>query len=332
MGNTVIQPGERMTIGLPTPELYSYASLHIPIHIIHGKKTGPTLLICSAIHGDEMNGIAIIHRLLNLNLLKSIYGTLIAVPVINVYGLITLNRNLPDKRDLDGSFPGSESGSFASRLAHYFEQQILNNITHCIDIHAGGPHQNFLPQIHANLHVPEIAEFAKSFRAPVMLHSESNRGLLWQNMRKEQRVPTLIYEAGAPLKLDELSIRTGLRGILRVMRHLNMLGLKSKHSNALPSALVNSSTWLRSPGSGLCQLYKKLGSYINKGEKLAEIYDPFGTSQKFQIIAPINGMILAHNTLPLVNEGDPILQIAQTGEVVSPEKWEEQINPTIEPL
>lgn len=326
IGNTVIQPGERVTLGLPTPELYTYASLHMPIHIIHGKRTGPTLLICAAIHGDEMNGTAIIHRLLKLGLLKSLQGTLIAAPVINIFGLITHARNLPDRRDLDASFPGSETGSFAARLAHYFKKEILGKITHCIDIHSGEPHQYWFPQIHTNLDLPETKSLASAFQAPVTNHTESERGLLWQN-RETPPIPTLMYEAGEPLRLDEWGIRIGLKGIIRVMRHLNMLSLKSKMQKPFSPMIVREKHWLRAPGSGLCEQYKKMGSYVRKGEVLAEIYDPFGTTQHFRLCAPDDGLIIAKNTLPLVNEGDPIVHIAQTQEKFERLNWDQCESP-----
>ncbi|MCH9628046.1 MAG: N-alpha-acetyl-L-2,4-diaminobutyric acid deacetylase [Chlamydiales bacterium] len=320
IGNTVIQPGERLTLGLPTPELSTYTSMHIPIHVMHGKKEGPCLLVCSAIHGDEMNGISIIHKLLSKSVLKTLRGTLIAVPALNVYGLMTLTRNLPDRRDLDGSFPGLESGSFAARLAHYFTEEILSKATHCIDIHTAEPYQCALPQIQTNLDVPGTEAIAKAFQPYVVVHTRSERGLLWQNSRN---IPTLIYEAGEPLRLDEKSIRIGFRGILRVMHALEMIKLKSK--SEFEPVLIRSRDWLRSPGSGLCQLFKKLGAPVKKGEVLADIFDPFGTSQTFQIQAPASGIIMTQNTLPLVNEGDPIVQIAQTEEEVSQELWDQNL-------
>jgi predicted deacylase len=317
IGNTLIQPGERLTLGLPTPELSTYTSMHIPIHIIHGKREGPCLLCCAAIHGDEMNGIAIIHKLLNTQLLKSLRGTLIALPTINVYGLMTLTRNLPDRRDLDGSFPGSVSGSFAARLAHHLTNEIFSKATHCIDIHTGEPYQSCLPQIQTNMKIPEAEKMARAFQPYVIVDTQSDRGLLWQNSRG---IPTLIYQAGEPLRIDERGIRNGFQGILRVMRSLDMLKLKGKFEYS--PIEVRSRNWLRAPGSGLCQPFKKLGAFVKKGELLAEIYDPFGTSQKFQIYSTQQGIILTLNTLPLVNEGDPIVELAPTEEEISPEAWE----------
>lgn len=326
IGDALIQPGERLTLGLPTPELYTYASLHTPIHIIHGKKAGPTLLLCAAIHGDEMNGTAIIHRLLKMRLLKGIYGTLIALPVVNVYGLLTLSRSLPDRRDLDGSFPGSERGSFAARLAHYLNREILSKATHCIDIHSGEPHQYRLPHVQGDLSIKEVKNLAEAFQAPALLHTSSQRGLLWQNQCSSP-IPTLIYDAGEPLRLDEWGIRIGLRGILGVMRTLGMLKIKSKASKTPSSTIVKKSEWVFSPGSGLCEHHKKVGSYVKKGEKIAEIYDPFGTGQQFQLLSPHDGVVLTKHVLPLVNEGDPVIQIAHTGASFHVQEWEESLQP-----
>ena len=320
IGNTIIQPGERVTLGLPTPELSSYISMHIPIHVIHGKKEGPCLLISGALHGDEMNGIEIIHKLLGSKYLNSLCGTLIAVPALNVYGLMTLTRNLPDRRDLDGSFPGTESGSFTGRLAHYFTQEILSLATHCIDIHTGGAHQCSLPQIHAPLKQDETKELAKAFQSYVVKNDDSDRGLLWKN---RDGVPTLIYEAGEPLRLDDRSIRTGFRGILRVMRHLNMLKMSTRYAEFNP-VMTRKSEWVYSAGSGLCRLFKKLGMTVQEGERIAEVYDPFGTERKFDVISPCRGVILSQTTLPLVNEGDPIVQVAPTESDVSKELWNEE--------
>src|SRR5690625_2933216 len=254
IGNTLVQPGERLTLGLPTPELSTYTSMHIPIHVLHGKREGPCLLVCSAIHGDEMNGIAIIHKLLNAQILKSLRGTLIALPAINVYGLMTLTRHLPDRRDLDGSFPGSVSGSFAARLAHHLTNEILSKATHCIDIHTGEPHQSSLPQIQTNMKIAEVEKMARAFQPFVIVDTNSKRGLLWQN---DEGIPTLVYQAGEPLRLDERGIRTGYHGILRVMRALDMLKLKGK--SEYQPVEVRSRNWLRAPGSGLYQRFKKLG-------------------------------------------------------------------------
>lgn len=312
VGNITIQPGEKITVALPTPEIYTCAPMYIPIHIIHGKKAGPTLLICSAIHGDEINGVCITQGLLKLRLLKSIQGTLIVIPAINIYGLITLSRNLPDRRDLDGSFPGSQSGSFASRLAHLLSQEIFVHITHCIDLHTGEPHITKFPQIQTSMENAQTKQLAYSFQAPVILNTKSEKGLLWLLHKHEKKIPTIIYETGEALRLDERGIRLGIKGIVRVMRNLNMLSYKLqgfKHQEE-PIQLY-AEYWIRAPSSGLCEIFYKVGTYVKKGTRLARIFDPFGTQQREEIFSPVDGIVIARNNLPILNEGEPILQIAE---------------------
>ena len=319
IGNTSIQPGERVTLGLPTPEMSSYISMHVPIHVIHGKKEGPCLLISGALHGDEMNGISIIHKLLSNKKLNSLSGTLIAIPTINVYGLMTLTRNLPDRRDLEGSFPGSERGSFAGRLAHYFTEEVFSLATHCIDIHTADAHQFSIPQIVTDLDNPVAYFMADAFQPTVVKHELSDRGLLWQNKRG---IPTIIYEAGEPLRMDERSIRTGYHGIMRVMQRLNMLKMTTR-SIYKPVVVRNSRTF-SSPTSGVCQFSKKIGAFVEKGDKVANIYDPFGTAREFEVLSEETGIIITQNRLPIINEGDPLLELALTQHSVSDEEWHDE--------
>ena len=235
ISNITVQPGESITVALPTPEIYTCAPMYIPIHIIHGKKAGPTLLVCGSIHGDAINGVVITQRLLKIRLLNSIRGTLIVIPSINIYGMITLSRNLPDRRDLEGGFPGSESGSFASRLANLLTEEIFNRITHCIDIRTGESHISKLSQIWTMTSNEESKQLAHAFQAPVILNTQSEKGLLWLLHREERKIPTIIYETGEALRLDEYGIKMGVKGVIRVMRHLNMLMASMKaFKNAAP--------------------------------------------------------------------------------------------------
>lgn len=314
LSNISIQPGEKLTLALPTPELYTCAPTHIPIHVIHGKKEGPTLVVCAAIHGDEMNGVAIIQKLMNLRLLNSISGTLIAVPSANIYGLITQSRYLPDRRDLQSSFPGSEKGSFAARLAYSFYQEILSKATHCIDLRTGEPHTKKFPQVITSIQKPEAERMAKSFQAPVILDTGANEGLLWLLHREENSIPTIIYKVGESLRLDETGIKYGVQGIVRLMRDLNMIRPPKKPMKIRKPLFIKRHEWVRAPCSGLCENLKKLGSPIKKNDLIAKISDPFGTSLHTEIRSPFNGIIISLNNLPIVNEGDPIIEVAKTTE------------------
>lgn len=326
ISNVVIQPGEKITLALPTPELYTCAPIYIPVHIIHGKKAGPTLLVSGAMHGDEINGVAITERLLKLRLLQSIRGTLIVIPTMNIYGMINLSRNLPDRRDLDGSFPGSKSGSFASRLAYLLNEEVFTHITHCIDLRTGEPHITKLPQVQANTENPVAKHMAAYFQAPVILHSTSTQGLMCLQYREENPIPTIVYETGEALRLDSRGIKIGVRGVIRVMRQLNMLttSLKSNQTHSILD--IERSKWVRAPSSGLCEIYNKIGNVVKKGERLARIYDPFGTEQRSEVTSPIDGIVVAKNHLPILNEGEPMLEICEIAEGVNEKivEWSEE--------
>ncbi|MCI5052326.1 MAG: succinylglutamate desuccinylase/aspartoacylase family protein [Simkaniaceae bacterium] len=321
ISNITVQPGERITAALPTPELYTCAPMFIPIHIIHGKFQGPTLLVCGAMHGDEVNGVAILHKLLNLRLLKSIKGTLILIPNMNVYGLMSNTRNLPDRRDLEGSFPGSEKGSFASRLAHQLNKEIFSLATHCIDLHTGEPHISKFPHVKTNMERNEASELAKAFHAPVIVNTKKDSGLLWLL----KSIPTIIYETGEAQRLDPKGIKFGIQGIIRSMRHLNMLPPPSKQSKNPSSSIVEEAIWKRAPSSGMCETFHKLGAYVKKGHRLATISDPFGTQQTEEVFAPTSGIIVGINNYPILNEGEPLLQIAEIHKSDAPEMdiWKE---------
>ncbi|MEX0961514.1 MAG: succinylglutamate desuccinylase/aspartoacylase family protein [Simkaniaceae bacterium] len=310
IGNITIQGGERITLALPTPELYTCAPLYIPAHIIHGKKAGPTLLICGAIHGDEINGVAMIQKLLKLRMLDNLKGTLIVIPTLNIYGMMTLSRNLPDRRDLEGSFPGSETGSFASRLAYFLTETIFSKITHCIDLHTGEPHISKFPHTKTFFENEDAKNLAHAFGAPVVMDTQSHQGLLWLLHRAEKSIPTIIYEVGEALRLDASGIKMGVQGISRVMKYLGMLTSPIK-GKATKSAVAQSDYWVRVPSSGLCETFVRIGAFVKKGTKIARIFDPFGTEQKEEIFAPIDGIITAKNNLPILNEGEPIFQIME---------------------
>jgi predicted deacylase len=326
ISNLSIQPGEKIALAMPTPELYTCAKIHIPIHVLHGKKHGPVLVICAAMHGDEMNGIAMIQKLLNLHLLKSLSGTLIAIPVLNINGLIMQNRSLLDRRDLESSFPGNETGSFASRLAHLLTTEIFSLATHCIDLHSGEPQMEKQSQVQTFMQYEEARKMANAFGAPVTIDTDSQRGLLWLAHKEENPVPTIIYDTGETMRLDVNGIREGVKGIVRVMRHLQMLP-PQKPSAPLESIVVKSPPWIYSSSSGLCRFYKSLGDRIHKGSLIARISDPFGTQNKEEIFAPFDGMILARTSMPIVNEGDSIVQIVQIEHSHEPILTEENLRP-----
>ena len=316
IANKVIPPGTTTTLQLPIASLYTHTQIELPIHIIHGKKAGPKLFISAAIHGDELNGVEIIRRLLTQKLIKNLHGTLIAIPIVNMFGLIQHSRYLPDRRDLNRSFPGSAKGALASRLAHIFMETIVKTCDYGIDIHTGAIHRSNLPQIRADLDDEETKELAKAFGVPVIIDSDMRDGSL-REAAASHGVKTLLYEAGEALRFDELAIKAGLRGILRIMRHLDMVR-PSKREERVPEPYVaRSRYWLRAPHAGVLRNVKKLGDHVKKGEEVGRISDPTDifTRTEYKVFADRDGIIIGKTNLPLVNEGDAIYHIAYFSDV-----------------
>lgn len=304
----IIQPGEKKTIELPAATLYTHTPMNIPIHIIHGKSSGAKLFITAGIHGDEIDGVEIIRRLLLSPRIRHLNGTLIAVPVVNVYGFVALSRYLPDRRDLNRSFPGSKKGSLASRLSHLLMNEIITKCSHGIDLHTGAAHRSNLPQIRINLNVPENIALAKAFGVPVILNANLRDGSLRQACN-ELSIPILVYEGGEALRFNEMSIRAGMRGILNVMAALNMIKkIKIKRKVKTP-AIARSSTWIRAPHSGIFRPTKKLGDAVKRDEPLGFIADPF-SKEKTDVFSTAKGVIIGVNNLPLINSGDALFHLA----------------------
>lgn len=310
INNQSIAPGSRVMINLPLPRLYTHTLMTMPVHVIRGQEPGPRLFVSAAIHGDELNGVEIIRRLLKQPGLKKLHGDLIAIPMVNVYGIIHHSRYLPDRRDLNRSFPGSKSGSLAARLADLFMTEIVVKCTHGIDLHTGAIHRSNLPQIRANLDDAETLLLAKSFRVPVLLNSNLRDGSLRESATARD-IPMLLYEAGEALRFNEASIRAGLNGILEVMRHLEMLAARKtqKHA-AIDPFVARSSKWIRAPGSGIFRAAVSLGEKVKHNDVLGVINDPVATLET-PVISPCNGLIIGRSEIPLVHEGEAIYHIAQ---------------------
>ncbi len=303
-------PGTSTTVELPVGRLYTHAPMTMPVHVIRGKKSGPRLFVSAAIHGDEINGVEIIRRLLKLPALKRLRGTVIAVPIVNVHGLINHSRYLPDRRDLNRSFPGTEKGSLAARLAHLFMQEIVSQSTHGIDLHTGALHRDNLPQIRANLDDEETDKLARAFDVPVIISSNLRDGSL-REAAAEYGIPMLLYEAGEALRFDEVSIRAGVKGIINVMRTLEMLPpSRSKSKKQVEPVVARSSSWVRAPDSGILRAMVPLGSRVKKDTLLGMVADPFGESEA-SVISSFNGIVIGRTNLPLVNEGDALFHIAR---------------------
>ena len=307
IGDTTVNPGERAAISLPIADLYTGTSLSMPVKVISGKRAGPTLFVSAAIHGDELNGVEVIRRLLKRKLLRSIRGTLIAVPVVNVHGFLDQSRYLPDRRDLNRSFPGSAKGSIAARMANTFIAEIVSKAEYGIDLHTGAINRSNLPQIRADLSDERNLELAKAFGTPVIVNSSIRDGSLRQ-CAAERGFPMLVYEAGEALRFDELSIRAGLRGVFKIMRHLGMLPA-GKSGQPITPVIADTTSWVRAPASGIISHKAKLGARVVEGQQLAVVGDPLGEAET-KITAPFDGIVIGRSNLPLAHEGDALFNVA----------------------
>lgn len=306
----VISPGCNSIIDMQLPPLYTHAPMTMPVHVYRGKRSGPVLFVSAAMHGDELNGVEIVRRLLRLSSMKRLKGTLIAIPVVNVYGMVQLSRYLPDRRDLNRSFPGSNKGSMASRIADLFMNEIVANCTHGIDLHTGAIHRSNLPQIRANLNDPDTLAMAQAFNVPVLIDANIRDGSL-REAAAEKGIPMLLYEAGEALRFDEISIRAGVKGIVGVMRLLGMIPKRSRSKFSNPEPFIaRSSKWVRAPASGIFRTVKPLGSHVKRNDILGMISDPV-SSIEIEVNTPYSGLIIGRSEIPLVHEGEAVYHIGR---------------------
>ncbi len=305
LGSTILA-GERKALELNVAQLYTHTPLSIAVEVIHGQYQGPRLLINAAIHGDELNGVEIVRQVLALLDAKKLRGTVIVVPIVNVFGFIHKSRYLPDRRDLNRCFPGSEKGALASRIAHTYFTEVVQSCDYIIDLHTGAIHRTNLPQIRANLTNPETQRIAKAFATPVIIDSALRNGSIRSEAEKHN-IPVLTYEGGEALRFDPLSISAGVLGVRRVLKALDMYRGSRKQ---LPDPVIATSTsWVRAITNGIVRTVVNLGDMVEKGELLAYISDPLGREET-PLLAPNAGIVIGQLTLPLVNEGDALFHLA----------------------
>lgn len=307
IGGTEVKPGTRATVNLPVADLYTATSLHMPVQVVRGRRDGPTLFVSAAIHGDELNGVEVIRRLLQLKILKSLTGTLLAVPVVNVHGFLDQSRYLPDRRDLNRSFPGSSKGSIAARLANTFMREIVLQADYGLDLHTGALDRSNLPQIRANIDDPAVLSLAKAFGAPVVIGASMRDGSL-RACAAAKGIPLLVYEAGEALRFDEVAIRAGLRGVMRVMRSIGMLPEGKSRKESRP-VIATRTGWVRAPSSGIVTQKAALGQRVDEGEQLALVTDPLG-ERSDPVNATRDGIVIGRSNLPLAHEGDALFNVA----------------------
>ncbi|GAB6090638.1 succinylglutamate desuccinylase/aspartoacylase family protein [Spirochaeta dissipatitropha] len=328
IGGVEVAPGTRQTVNLPVSMLSDHTPVTMSVHVIHGRKPGPVVFVSAGIHGDEVIGVEIIRRLLKQPTTGKLAGTLLAVPIVNAFGFMNQSRYLPDRRDLNRTFPGSAGGSLAARLAHLFLSEIVERCELGIDLHSAAVHRSNFPQIRVSPGNPEALRLASVFGAPVILRSPVREGSLRQ-VARERGIEILLYEAGEGLRFDEMAVRAGVSGILRVLQDRGMLGAKGVARARREPLLCTSSSWVRAPQGGLLRTYRSDGDVVSEGDVLATVSDPFGEVEA-DVAAPYEGIIIGRAVLPVVNEGNALFHIAQLEKMRGAEATVEALNQQLE--
>lgn len=303
-----VPAGTTRHLDLPVARLPTHTAVDLPLVVRHGAKPGPCVWLSACVHGDELNGIEIIRSVLAAIDDVELTGTLLAVPVVNVFGFIHQSRYLPDRRDLNRCFPGSARGSLASRVAHLFMTEIVARCSHGIDLHTGSNERSNLPQIRADLDDPATLASAEAFAAPVMLGAKLRDGSLRAAATK-RGIPVLLFEAGEAQRFDEEAVSMGTAGVLRVLHHLGMLAAAPGPPPA-PSRRVEKASWVRARRAGLARLRVGLGDEVRRDQILGELADPFGSTVG-RLRAPFDGVVIGVLHNPVVHRGDAVLNIGR---------------------
>ncbi|MCD0173137.1 succinylglutamate desuccinylase/aspartoacylase family protein [Micrococcus luteus] len=330
-GGVEVAAGRRHELSLPISQLVTGADVTLPVHVLHGREDGPTVWVSAAIHGDEVAGVEIVRRVLERLQPKNLRGTLLAVPIVNVLGVMAGDRYLPDRRDLNRSFPGSARGSLASRIAHLMMTEVIGRCTVGIDLHTGADRRSNLPQIRCDLEDPQTRALAEAFGAPVLFHARLRDGSL-RAAARETGARVLLYEAGEAWRFDEYAIAPGVDGVLRVLAHLGMVraadvGLTPGDDEVPPAVdatgenaesvetdpgthVVWRSGWVRARADGLLHLDVALGQTVRAGERIGALYNSFGR-RLAHVSAELSGVVVGRAEAPLVHRGDALVHIGE---------------------
>jgi predicted deacylase len=300
-----IAPGEEKIVDVNIARLPSHTTIDVSIIIARSLEPGPVLLLMGGLHGDEINGSEIVRRMIENNDHVPKIGTVICIPIINVYGFIYFSRYVPDGKDVNRSFPGNKNGSLASRMANFLTKEILPIIDYGIDFHTGGADRTNFPQVRCMMKDEKNVELAEAFHAPFTLDSKFRPNSLRQTANKLGK-NILVYEGGESSRFDEYAIREGIKGARRMMLHLGMhdAAEKAEYENLV----IKNSSWVRAKRSGVFLSAVKSGDSIKKNQLLGHINDPFG-GFKNKVTSAVNGYVIGLNHNPIVHEGDALMHL-----------------------
>lgn len=305
----VVEPGEESIIKLDVGRLHSGARIVINLFVYRSLQPGPTALILGGVHGDEINGIEIVRRAIDSGLFRNlISGSVIAIPLVNVYGFINFSRDVPDGKDVNRNFPGSQRGSLASRVAHLIARTVLPISQFVVDFHTGGGSKYNYPQVRYTKSSAESRTLATSFAPRFILEKPVIRGSL-RKVARESGLPMIVYEGGEALRLDGFAIDRGLQGLRRLLAAIGMTAIPAYLPSAETTLYVEKSSWLRASRAGIFTWSKPAGASVVRGEPLGVITDPYGAKTK-DVLAHKTGYLLSHNNAPVVSQGDALFNIA----------------------
>ena len=306
-----ILPGESKTINMEIAKLHTMTKLKIPIIVERSKFHGPTILLTAGLHGDEINGVEIVRQLIVQKINKPKTGTIICIPVINVFGFVNQTREFPDKRDLNRVFPGSKNGSLASRFAYYLLKEIIPHIDYAIDFHAGGASRFNAAQVRIVPDNSELKALSDIFHAPFGLYSKNIVGT-FRNSCDKLGVKMLLFEGGKSIDINEEITQQGIEGTKRVLNHFGMLNVRKKIITPENKTIyIEKSSWIRAKYSGMFHGYTQIGSYVEKGQIVATISDPYGKIEH-KVKSPNSGYVINVNDAPIVYQGDAIYHISNS--------------------
>ncbi|NJN27341.1 MAG: succinylglutamate desuccinylase/aspartoacylase family protein [Cyclobacteriaceae bacterium] len=300
-----IKPGDQRSIEVNIARLPSHSSIDIVINVARAHKKGPVLLLMGGLHGDEINGVEIIRRMIEQKKNIPRQGTVICIPILNIFGFIHFSRYVPDGKDVNRSFPGNKNGSLAARVAYYLMKHILPKIDYGVDFHTGGDDRFNYPQIRCMLNDPVNQQLAGAFHAPFTLHSQYRPKSLRQAAAKMGK-HIVVFEGGESSRFDENAISEGINGTLRLMNHLEMTDEKPvpKRNNKI----IRNSSWIRAKASGMFLSEVKCGDAIKKNAVVGAIKDPFGELNQV-VKATTTGYVIGLNNNPIVHQGDALMHV-----------------------
>lgn len=308
LGQRVL-PGKSATINFNMARLYTTTSVEVPVIIERSKKPGPVVLLTGGIHGDEINGVEVVRQIISKGINKPQKGTIICIPVVNIFGFLNLTREFPDGRDLNRMFPGTKNGSLAGRFAYQFVKKILPVVSFCIDFHTGGASRFNAPQIRVKRGDEQSSKYARIFNAPFTIQSKTITKSFRETCSK-QGIPVLLYEGGKSLSGNKEIARHGVEGTMRMLSHLEMLSAKFDYPDpTAETVFIESSFWMRAKYSGLLHVKIPCGKHVERGEFIGTITDPYGKF-RHKIKAKNAGYIINVNESPIVYQGDAIFHIS----------------------